>query len=461
MQPESRTGQLYHSLQKWPAVLHQPESRPGRAKLFTRFIGDSLWAITGQVFSAAGMVLGVRIITEYVSPNVFGTISLLMGIVALGSGVFSAPVLQAALRLYPDMQRQSLLPLLMTEIRRLLVASNGLLIALGGAAALIYCLLSEADFVVPLVLGGLVVLEAMRGLVVTVLSAENKIKAYALLTSGDVWVRQTLAVLLVIVFGASVTSVIGGYLVGALFLCVCCATIFRGMYRRCDVQCDPEQEKQLHREIVQFSRPLMAIALAAWVSGLGDRYIIGGLLGVDAAGIYAAVYALVSKPFLMISAAIELALRQSYYHAVSVRDDPEQARVMYTWVVSTLIASVLCLVVVVFWAEELAALLLGEKFRGGASLMPWIAGGYCLLALSNPFERRAYAYKKTVNVLKIQAGSAITSVLVATIGTYYYGLVGAAWAVPVYFGCQLALAVYHTRGLLRPSLCIERKPDYE
>lgn len=442
-------------------MVHRLERRTGNSMVFTRFLGDSLWAISGQILSAAGMVLGVRMITEYVSPSLFGTVSLLMGIVALGSGVFSAPVLQATLRMYPDMQRQSLLPLLMTEIRRLLVASNGLLIAVGGAAALIYCLLSEVDIIVPLVLGGLVVLEAMRGLVVTVLSAENKIKAYALLTSGDVWARQTLAVLLVIVFGASVTSVIGGYLVGGLFLCVCCATIFQGMYRQSDAQCEPEQEKQLHREIVQFTRPLMAIALAAWVSGLGDRYIIGGLLGVDAAGIYAAVYALVSKPFLMISAAIELALRQSYYHAVSLRDDLAQARVMYTWVVSTLVASVLCLVVVVFWAEELAALLLGEKFRGGVSLMPWIAGGYCLLALSNPFERRAYAYKKTVNVLKIQAGSAITSVLVATIGTYYYGLVGAAWAVPVYFGCQLALAVYLTRELVRPSLCIERKPDYE
>ncbi len=452
MRLESHTGWLSHSLRKWPAMVHRVERRTGNSVVFTRFLWDSLWAILGQVLSAAGMVFGVRIITEYVSPSVFGTVSLLMGIVTLGSGVLSAPVLQATLRMYPDMQRQNMLPLLLTEIRRLLVASNGLLIAVGGAAALIYCLLSEADFVVPLVLAGLVVLEAMRGLVVTVLSAENKIKAYTLFTSGDVWARQILAVLLVIVFGASVTSVIDGYLVGALFLCVCCATIFRGMYRQSDVQCEPEQKEQLHREIVEFSRPLIAIALAAWVSGLGDRYIIGGLLGVDAAGIYAAVYALVSKPFLMISAAIELALRQSYYHAVTVRDDSAQARVMYTWVVSTLVASVLCLVVMVFWAEELAALLLGEKFRGGASLMPWIAGGYCLLGLSTPFERRAYAYKKTVNVLKIQVGSAIASILVAAIGTYFCGLPGAAWAVPVYFGCQLTLAICLTRHLSRSSL---------
>lgn len=461
MRTKDRITQRIHGLRKWPAVLHQPGGRIGWSKLFTRFIGDSLWAITGQVLSAAGMVLGVRIITEYVSPNVFGTVSLLMGIVALGHGVFSAPILQAMLRMYPDMQRQSLLPLLMTEIRRLLTASNGLLLAVGGAAALIYCLFSKADFIVPLVLGGLVVLEAMRGLVADVLSAENKIKVYSLLASGDIWARQTVAVLLVIVFGASVTAVIGGYLIGALFLPVCCATIFRGMYGRSDVQSEPEQEKQLHREIVEYSRPLIPIALAAWVSGLGDRYIIGGLLGVDAAGIYAAVYALVSKPFLMISTAIELALRQSYYHAVSVGDDGAQARIMYTWIVSTLVASVLCLVAVVFWAEELANLLLGEKFQGGASLMPWIAAGYCLLALSSPFVRRAYAYKKTVNVLRVQAGGAITSVLVATVGTYYYGLVGAAWAVPVYFGCQLALAVYLTRDLLRPSLCLERKLDDE
>ncbi len=438
-------------------MLRQLRKLSENSRSITHFIRDSLWAITGQVLSAVGMLLGVRIITEYVSPSVFGTVSLLMGIVALGYGVFTGPILQAMLRMYPDMQRKNLLPLLKMEIGWLLVSSNGLLIAIGVALALILSLMSNAVFVVLLGLGGLVMLETMKGLVSTVLSAENKIKRYALLGAGDIWARQTLSVVLVTIWGASVTSVIGGYLIGALFLPMCCASILRGMYGQRDVPSGPEQEKQLYRELVEYSRPLIPLALATWISGLGDRYIIGGLLGVDAAGVYAAAYALVSKPFMMISTAIELALRQSYYYAVSVGDGAAEAKILHAWIASTLVASVLCLVVVAFWKEELAGLLLGEKFIGGASLMPWIAAGYCLQVLSNPFERRAYAYKQTVNVLRVQVGGAVTSAAVATIGTYYYGLIGAAWAVPVYFGCQLALAVYLTRNLSRPFACLERK----
>ncbi len=454
--------QFFHGLQKQVMVQDQSEERFGISRGLSGFIGSSLWAITGQVTSAVGMVLGVRIITEYVSPSVFGTASLCIGIVALGSGVFNGPVCQALLRMYPDMQRKSRLPLLIKEIRRLLIKSNGLLIAASIAVGLIFWLFFEVDFVVLLLLGGLFVLEALRGVVVTVLSAQNKIKTHALVVAGDVWARQTFAVLLIVIFGASVTSIMGGYLVGgALLLSMWYVRVLRGINNRGDDHDDLEQGNHVRHEIIEFSRPLMPIALAGWVSGLGDRYVIGGILGLEAAGIYAAIYALVSKPFIMISAALELVLRQSYYHAVSVDDEREQTKVMSVWVLSTFVASMVCLVLVTCWSDELTGLFFGEKFKSGASLMPWIAAGYCLFALSAPLERRAYAYKKTSSVLRIQAGGALASVLAGTGGTYFYGLLGAAWAVPVYFGCQLALAVYLTRTLSRSSLCVERKPDHE
>ena len=449
MQSSGRITRLFASSQKHEVVSCQPEKRSGSSRLVSGFLGGSLWAIVGQVFSAVGMVLGVRFITEYVSPSTFGTVSLLMGIVALGSGVCGGPIFQALLRMYPDMQRKNRLPLLMTEIWRLLIEANGLLIAVGMVVGLVIVFFLEVNCVVLLILAGLVVVEALRGLVATILSAKNQIKRYAFVVAGDVLARQGFAVLLVLILGASVTSIIGGYLVGAVLLSVWYVKVLRGINTRSDACTEAGQGQQVRQEIVEFSRPLMPIALAGSVSGLGDRYVIGGILGVEAAGIYAAVYALVSKPFLMISTALELALRQSYYHAVSTNDERGQHKVMSTWVLSALVASVICLGIVTFWAGEITRLLLGEKFKSGASLMAWIALGYCLFALSSPLERRAYAFKRTGSVLRIQTGGAIASVLAGMVGTYYYGILGAAWAVPVYFGCQLALAAYLTRKFSR------------
>ncbi|MCA9467337.1 MAG: oligosaccharide flippase family protein [Nitrospira sp.] len=454
-------AQFFYSLQKRVMPFDQSEGRFGISREVASFIRSSFWAITGQIISSAGMVLGVRIITEYVSPSEFGTVSLCMGIVVLGSGVFNGPVYQALLRMYPDMQRQSRLPLLMTEIRQLLIESTGLLMAVSMVAVLIILFFTEVNFVVLLILAGLVVVEALRGLVATILSAKNEIKRYAFVVTGDVLARQGFAVLLVLILGASVTSIIGGYLVGAALLSLWYVRVLRGINIRSDGCNQVGQGKHVRQEIVEFSRPLMPIALAGSVSGLGDRYVIGGILGVEAAGIYAAVYGLVSKPFLMISTALELALRQSYYHAVSTNDEPGQAKVMSMWLWSALAASVICLGIVTFWADELTWLLLGEKFQSGANLIPWIALGYCLFALSSPLERRAYAHKQTGSVLRIQAGGAIASVLAGMVGTYSYGILGAAWAVPVYFGCQLALAVYLTHKISRFAPCSEKESASE
>ncbi len=56
------------------------------------------------------MLLGIRLLTEFVSPEVFGTVSLLIGIATLGSTLFCNPLLQAAMRFYPELAREGQVP---------------------------------------------------------------------------------------------------------------------------------------------------------------------------------------------------------------------------------------------------------------------------------------------------------------------------------------------------------------
>ena len=52
------------------------------------------WVVIGQVGVALAMLIGVRLLTEFLSPDVYGTLALLMGLMALGRGLFCQPVLQ-------------------------------------------------------------------------------------------------------------------------------------------------------------------------------------------------------------------------------------------------------------------------------------------------------------------------------------------------------------------------------
>jgi O-antigen/teichoic acid export membrane protein len=72
--------------------------------------------------------------------------------------------------------------------------------------------------------------------------------------------------------------------------------------------------------------------------------------------------------------------------------------------------------------------------------MPWIAAGYALLSLAFVFERVCYVYGRPHRVLLIQASTAAVALLAAVVGTWSWGLQGAAVAIPIYFGVQLLIA---------------------
>ncbi len=202
----------------------------------------------------------------------------------------------------------------------------------------------------------------------------------------------------------------------------------------------PAPNGALDLRLRRYALPLIPLGLIGWANGLGDRYIIGGLLSVADAGIYAASYGLASRPILMIGGAIELVVRPIYQSAVSAGDHARANRLLLLWFAAVAAIGVFCVGVITVWRTEIAALLLGPQYRSGAELMPWIATGYCLLTVSYVFERVCYAHARTSRVLLIQACTAATAVVATTLGTLRWGLIGAAMAIPVYFSVQFIAA---------------------
>jgi O-antigen/teichoic acid export membrane protein len=108
----------------------------------------------------------------------------------------------------------------------------------------------------------------------------------------------------------------------------------------------------------------------------------------------------------------------------------------------------LCLLFVLFHAQ-IAALLLASEYRAHSALTGWIAAGYVLLSVAQVLERVCYAHHDTRGVLWVEAAGAVLSVAVAAPLIYFYGIEGAAWAVPLYFGGQLLAAADRARRVSR------------
>ena len=410
---------------------------------YRRIAAETAWVFAGQGASALATLAGLRLITEMVPPAVYGAVALALGAVALAHGVAVGPLMQAVLRFYPDaaqaghegqLRRAALVALRKPALLALTA------LAVSGAGWTVF---QPQDAWLIAFAVALFVAEAARSVEITFLNAARRQREMAFLMTADAWLRPLAAVMLVWAFGASSAAVMAGYLAG----CLLALTGFWSVaWGRGGSDKGPASGtlSPLAGDILSrlwtYALPLTAMPVVGWVSGQADRYLVGSMAGVAAAGVYAALYGLASRPFLMFSASVELVARQPYYARASVGDRAGERQALGSWLgVVTAVSVALCLLFVLFHAQ-IAALLLASEYRAHSALMGWIAAGYMLLGVAQVLERVCYAHRDTLGVLSVEAAGAVLSVAVATPLIYFYGIEGAAAAVPLYFGAQLVMA---------------------
>ncbi|MEY2410167.1 MAG: hypothetical protein QOF48_2837, partial [Verrucomicrobiota bacterium] len=287
----------------------------------TRLMGEGLWMTAGQVASAVGTLVGVRLCTELIPPAVFGTVGLLVGLSTLGFNLVCAPLLGALLRFFPEASSARQIPGLRQATSRSLFRNTALLMSLVLVGGLIYCALpgAQMSFWSFAALAGLLAIDTARTIETNLLTAARRQRPFAIWNAVEAWARPAGAIVLVLALGATPSAILWGYLLAT----AATLTVFMLCVKREGLPAPgqvAEVTPELTRGIGSYVLPLMPLALVGWVSTLSDRYIIGGLIGLDQVGIYAAAYGLVSRPFLMSGSKNTKKLSPLYYGKVSAGD---------------------------------------------------------------------------------------------------------------------------------------------
>lgn len=413
---------------------------------YRRIASETAWVFVAQGLSAIAALVGLRLITELVPPAIYGTVALVLGVVALAQALAAGPLMQAVLRFYPEFSSRERA----TQLRRaaLLALRTPFSVAVISLAALAVgwsLYQPQAAWLMALSVA-LLAAEIARSVEITFLNAARRQRAMALLVAADAWLRPVAASALVWIWGSHGELVLLGYLAG----CLIALTAFWLLARRTarsqalpPVVVAPIEDVCAH--LRRYALPLTALPLIGWVSGQADRYMLASLSGVEAVGLYAALYSLASRPFLMFSGSVELALRQPYYARASAGDSAAERWALAQWLATIAGGSFMLWLLFGLFHAEIATLLLAARYRSHSVLMAWIGAGYVLLSIAQVLERISYAHHDTRGVLWIEASAAALSVAVAAPFVYVFGIAGAAWAAPIYFGAQLLIAAGRAR----------------
>ncbi|NWF72392.1 MAG: lipopolysaccharide biosynthesis protein [Nitrospirae bacterium] len=408
---------------------------------------DLLPVGVSQIVAALGQIIGVRLLTEVLTPAVFGEIALILGVSTLVTSIVVHPTMQALLRYHAEYAHLgSSSPVERTAVQAIL---KNVWFALPVSIPLGILAVAAGWISIPVALLLLVLMAAdgMQMVRTTIMNASRQHHRYGAWQIAESWGRPLLAYAATSWLGIHPEIVLSSFIavtVGIYGVMRYTAGPAPGGTHVCHVD-----EGNLLRTFQSYARPLTPLGLLGWLSGMADRYMIGGLLSVQSVGMYAAVYGLASRPILMLSSIAETSIRPVYYSAVMRKDLQESRKHLVLWFAIVFCSGTALCVLFSLFHHELAKLLLGPAFREASYLMPWIAGGYVLFALYHIAVRVCLAHDAPHLVTATEAGRAVLALAIGFLFIKMYGLYGAAIAVPIYCGVQLLASVYLARRSVR------------
>jgi O-antigen/teichoic acid export membrane protein len=406
----------------------------GRSTQRRELLHEWSWVLMGQGLAAAGALIGTRLLTGYISPSVFGSVSLLVGLSTLGASLIGTPLFQTALRLHADAARGGWLPQLRSRVHDLTLRSAAALVLVACAAAASAWFMERGSPIAILLVAGLLVCEVLRTFRLVFLTAARRQRPYALWLLMEAWARGLLGALAAWLW-PSAAAVLAGYLVATVL-------VYAGFRSAIDEPTDStgEAPASLSTEIKSCALPLIPLALVAWISALSDRYVLAGLDGLESAGLYAAAYGLVSRPFTMLSLATLSAVRPVYFSYVASEDTKSELRLRRLWIGSSLVLFGAGALLFGLGRNEITHLLLAERYHRSADLFPWLAGGFAIYAIGQIYGTVNLAHKRSWAVSTAEITGAGASLIIGIPLMVAYGALGAAIAVPLYYVVQLFVA---------------------
>ena len=384
---------------------------------------EGFWSLFGQFISVICIVLGVRVITGYVTPAHYGEYIIFSGISLLFFNTISGSIFQAFLRIIPEKNDNK------SYDKSILLSSK--IVSLFASLAILALLMSfliESYFLYLLfIFFTYLISEHFVGLFKTLMNINREQKKYAFFQILISIMRPLLTVLLYIFYESDFISILYGFSLANLFF----SFIFFGenIIKSFIKSFQTKFYYNNFSEFFNFSKPLVFQKIFGWSLSNMDKYIIAFFLGTTTVGQYAPVVSLVSMLYLTASAAIELIFRPYYFEYVGSNRINASKKILKIYALCLFFISIIFITIFFLFSKKIVFLLLGPNFRDYYYLAPMISIGFSFLIFGYLFENICFAYKKTWKVFKIEGIAAITNIVILPIMIYNFGVNGIPLAI--------------------------------
>lgn len=390
--------------------------------LGARLAGDSLVYGLGGIANQAVAVLLVPIYARQLGSEGVGVAGVLNSAVSLSLMIAGLALPSAFFRWYlreaDDLsQRRHVLGVVVAI--RTAASLLGFALVLASALPLTAALYGGDHLIVFALAAPIVLFDSFNQVPLSFLRAERRARDYVLVSLSRAVVGTVMILALVVLLRVGVVGVaIGSAVAAALSAAIGIVSLWRVGALRFSI------DRDLMRQMLGFSLPLVPAAIAGWVLNLSDRPLLQVITGSAATvGVYSLGYtaglvtnALVVQPF-------SLAWGAAHWEISRASDAPQAfARVM-TWFLA--FASGVALLVAGMGTDALR-LLAGPEFEGSRYIVPFSAFAYVMFGAYTIGSSGLSIVGRTGLVAGAMGVAAISSVVLNLVLIPILGMFGAA-----------------------------------
>jgi len=394
----------------------------------------------GRFGGAVVTLMSVAIYTRLLSPGEYGVYALVLsGALMAYAGMMQWLTLALA-RFLPAYQGQE--EIILSHIATAYGATA--LLVLAGACVLVLWLAPSADTHTVLVLGVGIFL-AMSLAELNLITFQMRGKAYRYIQYAILRVTVAAAIGVALAYlGWGSVGLLSGVIAGHLCIVLLNLPVTWGSVRRNLLR------KQLFHELAAYGFPFAMTGTLAAIINASDRYIIGILIGAEAAGLYAAPYDLAMRSLHVLMMVVAMAGNPIILRTYDA-DGEAAARPLIRRQVELLLGLALpAAIAYVILAPAIAEVFLGKAFQATArELMPWIAAATVLNGLQAFYLALAFSLPKhPLRQTYIFVSGTIVNVVLNFLLIPRMGLMGAALATVVAYALILIGSFLTGRQLL-------------
>lgn len=254
-------------------------------------------------------------------------------------------------------------------------------------------------------------------------------------SSTVIMIASNIVFLLVIKIG------LNGYILSQIFAYLIASIIMLLIGRMGFGKIAFEKDDELKREMVAYGIPMIAYSTGSWVNNAADRYIVAGICGSAANGVYGVAYKIpaILMVFQRIFAqAWQMSATKSYTDEKSEEFFATMYKVYNTFMVIG--CSILILLV-----KPIAAFMFRKDFYEAWMLVPPLLISVIFGALTGFLGSICLAHKDSKSMGIATTVGAVLNVILNCISVPRYGAMGASWATALSYFVMCALAYVFVR----------------